>query len=290
MLIFRARRATVIRIPSLAPMIGSLWVMAEAATLAAGKHASGLTGGFALAVFVVLALGMRIVRRVGDEIVSTGILGSRSVPARDAVLGVSMRGGGRYWHLALDLMAHRDFRTATPIEIDSFQPNGIAATMRAARRAASLLGLAEPILAPGLSDSSARTDSGPHADDGSRLFSVRERWAAASNFAKFLLVAAVASGVWMIFSSVVRPGAQLELTCVNSWQVRDAAPTFNFTCQGRSVVAVDAGPATLAVWDPARSCWIERRFVVPKRRRVVVNVDRDVKASPCSAEGWPAPR
>ena len=110
-------------------------------------------------VAAVFGLGMRVIRRVGDDFVVTGLLGSKHVPARHAVLGVRMQGGGRYWHLALDLMAHPDFEHSDRVEIDSFQPNGTGAIMRAARRAAGTLGLAEPILAPGLVDSSSRTVS-----------------------------------------------------------------------------------------------------------------------------------
>jgi hypothetical protein len=99
MLIFRKRPATILRIPSLALMLLAPWAMLESTRLMGAKHSPQATFGFALAVCAAFALGFRITRRVGDEIVSTGLTGSRYVLARHAVLGIRMRGGGKYWQL-----------------------------------------------------------------------------------------------------------------------------------------------------------------------------------------------
>jgi hypothetical protein len=287
MLIFRSRRAVIIRIPSLALLLAGLWVIVQAAALAGGPHEARITGGFAVAVSAVIALGTRIVRRAGDEIVSSGLLGSRYVPARHASLGIRMRGGGRYWSLALDLMVRPDFGSPDAVTIDTFEANGTGAIIRAGRRAAGLLGLPEPILAPGLSDGASRTADHPDGADVGKRFDLRRRWTAASAWTKFLALVVLSSVTWMVFAR--RPGGQLLLICAKSWQVRDPSPTFNLTCVGRTVVDVDAGPATLRVWDPGRSCWIERRFVVPEHRRVAVHVDDEVKVSSCASAGWPPP-
>ncbi len=151
MLIFSKRPGVVIRIPSVGLMLAGAWGLLALTTLAE-KHSKPIPGWFAVVVVAVFALGTRIIRRVGDDFVVTGLRRSEHLPARYAVLGVRMRGGGRYWHLALDLMAHPDFGNTNRVEIDSFQPNGTGAIIRAARRAAGALGLPEPILAPGLVD------------------------------------------------------------------------------------------------------------------------------------------
>jgi len=289
MLIFRARRATVICIPSLALMLAVPWIMIEAASLAGARHSPQVTAGFALAVCAVLAFGTRIVRRVGDEIVSTGLRGSRHVPARQAVLGIRMQARTRYAQLALDVMAHPDFSKPDPepVTIDSFSPNGTEAVMRAARRAASLLGLPEPILAPGLSDGSSRPTDQPDGADVEG-FDLRRRWAETSGWTKLLVLAGLVSGGWMVLSSFLHPGVKLYLTCAQPWHVRDPSPTFNFTCEGSPFVEVQAGPAALEVWDPDRGCWIERRFVVPKNG-ARVDVAGVVKSGRCANRGWPPP-
>ena len=287
MLIFRARRAAIIRIPSVALMVAGLWGIVEAAALASGRHSAQVTGGFAVGVAVVIALGTRIVRRAGDEIASTGLLGSRYVPARHAALGIRMRGAGRYWQLALDLMIRPDFESPNAIAIDRFEANGTGAIIRAARRAAGVLGLPEPILAPGLSDSSSRTPPRPPEAGIGKRFDLRRRWATASGWTKFVVLVVLFSAAWMVFAR--RPAGQLLLICAKSWQVRDPSPTFNFVCLGRTVVSVDAGSAALGVWDPDRGCWVEQSFVVPEHRRVAVDVDAEVKAGRCAAASWPPP-
>lgn len=289
MLIFRSRSSAIIRIPTLAVMLAGVWGLIEVTRLAGTKHSLAVTGGFAVVVCSALALGGRVFRRVGDAIVSTGLLGSRQVPARQAVLGVRMRGAGKYWGLDLDLMAHGNFESRDAITLDSFTPNGTQAVMAAARRASTLLGLPEPILAPGLPGVPGRTADTPAGGDAPERFDIRARWRATSPWAKFLGAMVLASVGWIVGAAFLHPGGKLLLICAQPWPVRDPAPTFSFTCQGRTVIDVDAGPSTLAVWDRQRGCWTEQRLSVPARRRLVVDVDRAVKVAPCSTASWPPP-
>ncbi|HVV16441.1 MAG TPA: hypothetical protein VHH90_04490 [Polyangia bacterium] len=288
MLICTKRAGVVIRIPSVALMLAGAWGFLALVTLSA-KHSRPIPGWFAVVVATVFILGIRIVRRVGDDFVVTGLRGSEHVPARHAVLGVRMQGGGRYWHLALDLMAHPDFGSADRVEIDSFQPNGTEAIMLAARRAASALGLPEPSLAPGLVDGSSGALSHAGVVDGGNRPSLGNRWAATSSWSKFLVLTGLVSVGWLLVSSLRHPGARLELRCAEPWHVRDSSPTFNYTCQGRTIVDVDDGPATLAAWDPDRRCWIERKLDVVQNHRMSIDVDAVVKTGRCSTAGWPPP-
>jgi hypothetical protein len=296
-LIFSERRASIVRIPAIALILLGPWALIEVSALAGGaKHSAQVTWGFAAAVCAAFALGFRIIRRVGDQIVSTGLRGSRSVPARHAVVGIRMWASSKYAQLGLDVMAHPDFdqREPDPLRIDSFAANGTGAAVRAGRRSASLLGLAGPMLAPGLSEDAIQTPASPDGIKAGERFDLRrqvlDRWAALDGWSKFLSLIALLSVIGVASRSFLRPGAQLHLRCAQSWQVRDPAPTFNFTCLGKSeVVSVDPGPGALEVWDPSRGCWVERRFVVPERGAIGVDVDRTVKASPCAKTALPPP-
>lgn len=274
----------------MALMVAGIWGIVELARLTGQRHTPELTVGFGCAVAAMFAAGTRVVRRVGDQIVVSALSGRQSVSALHAVLGIRMSGSGRYWQLALELMAYPDFERSAAVRVDSFQPSGIEPIMRAARRASTLLGLPHPILAAGLTDSAGR---GPAATDSRERFDFRfdllGRWAAADRWSKLLVLAGVTFGCWMILSSFLHAGAQLQLSCDQSWNVRNQVPTFSYTCQGHSVVDVDAGPGALDIWDPDRRCWIERKFNVPKKRRLLIDVDAALKAGRCAAVDWPAP-
>jgi hypothetical protein len=300
-LIFRKRQGVIVRVPTLALVLLGPWAMIEASRLVPSKLPPPPSLLLAAVVSAAFLMGFRIIRRRGDEIVMTGVLGgSRYVPARHAVLRVHVRLGARYGALALDLMPRPDLivdiKGGHPdvVTIEDFEPNGTDAVMRAARRAASLLGLPEPMLGPGLIGSPGRTpqaggaETRKHLDLPAIWAKARHAWAAASSVEKFVVVACTVSITWMSSMSFLQPSATLYLKCANRWHVRNPEPTFNFTCPDDYYVNVHVGSNGLDVWDPDRRCWIERTFVVPKNG-ARVDVDDTVKSGRCVHPDWPPP-
>src|SRR5579859_5451879 len=159
MIFISLKRATVVRVPTLAFMLMGPWAVLETSSWAQGGGMSPrVTVGFFAAVVAVMLLGTRVIRRVGEMIVSRGLFVTRTIPARGARVGVATRSTGRYAGIDLDLMTGSHFE-ANPalnraLNLETFTPRGINGPMRVASRVAHALNLPDPIVAPWLIDTS----------------------------------------------------------------------------------------------------------------------------------------
>jgi hypothetical protein len=289
MLVFRERTATIIRFPTIAVMLLAAWALLEVGVLSGHTVSSKVEWGFAVAVASTVMLGVRVIRRAGEEIRSVGLVGSRKIAAGRAALGVYTRGTGKYSGIHLELVTrgtdfHSPSRSGTNIAVDVFEPTGLEMPLRVARRAARVLGLPEPLLGPGLVDPTAR---GPV--EGRTGFSLASWWASVSPKARFAALAVVIVVAWTGLTG--RATARLVLRCTVPLTVRDASMTFNFSCAGPAakMLKVPAGHLDLDVWDPRRACWTMRAFDLVADGRIVVDVDEVVRTSNCVETQWAPP-
>jgi hypothetical protein len=285
MLFVIPKRATVIKVPTLAIMLLGAWGLIGARDWAIGKATSPqLQWGFALVIAALTMTGTKMVHRIGDSIDVGGIFGTRTVTASRAMLGLAVRSAGRYAGIDLDLMTTPHFElnsmASKALNVETFTASGIDRPMRVAKHVAKALGLPEPLVAPWMLDTSV---SGPAPR--TKGPGLKQRWKATSALTKFMIaVVAVSMRSALLVS---RSAARLTMTCATPRPVRGLL--FNFTCSGRQSVAVDPGAVTLGAWDAERSCWVLRDLLLPKKLTTVVDVDALVRRGACAQTSWPPP-
>jgi hypothetical protein len=285
MLFVVPKRATVIKVPTLAIMLLGAWAFIGASDWAIGKATSPqIHWGFALAIATLAMTGTKMVHRIGDSIDIGGVFGTRTVTASKAMLGLAVRSAGRYAGIDLDLMTTPHFElnsmASKALNVETFAASGIDRPMRVAKRVASALGLPEPLVAPWMLDTSVSGPSPRTKGPG-----LKQRWKATSGLAKFMIAVAAFGMAWALLAS--RSGARLAMTCATPRPVR--GPMFNFTCAGRQSVSVDPGAVTLGAWDAERSCWVLRDLILTKKLTTVVDVDALARRGACAQTDWPPP-